>query len=210
MTKKPQKTDLQQEDHHPIAYGSMMLEAEEEAEKEKGEERQTASASCMAKKAISRRIAPTGGACRRPSGPLGGTPCRSRRVKAKGKGKDQGDGGKSKGEGKDQFFFKGQGKGVSALEYPDQEPYWSEESWSAEDGAWNPIAAVSKVRCNVSGAPCYVEKVPIRIMHKKNTAVNAQSTVKNTSKTHTTAEEGETKRRRRSRTRSQRKAGPSK
>ena len=36
MTKKPQKTDLQQEDHHPRAYGSMMLAAKEEVEKEKG------------------------------------------------------------------------------------------------------------------------------------------------------------------------------
>ena len=35
MTKKPQKTDLQQEDHHPRAYGSMMLVAKEEVGKEK-------------------------------------------------------------------------------------------------------------------------------------------------------------------------------
>ena len=53
MTKKPQKTDLQQEDHHhPRAHGSMMLAAKEEVEKEKGKERQTASASCVAKKAF--------------------------------------------------------------------------------------------------------------------------------------------------------------
>ena len=65
--------------------------------------------------------------------------------KAKGKGKDQGEEGKSKGKGKDQFFHKGQGKSVGALEYPDHEPYWSEESWSAEDVAWNLIGAVSKV-----------------------------------------------------------------
>ena len=58
MMKKPQKTDLQQEDRHPRAYGTMMLAAKEEVEKEKG--RQTASASCVAKRAISRRIAPTG------------------------------------------------------------------------------------------------------------------------------------------------------
>ena len=53
MTKKPQKTDLQQEDHHhPRAHGSMMLAAKEEVEKEKekGKERQTASASCLAKR----------------------------------------------------------------------------------------------------------------------------------------------------------------
>ena len=110
--------------------------------------------------------------------------------KAKGKGKDQGEGGKSKGKGKDQFFYKGQGKGVGALEYPDQEPYWSEESWSAEDVAWNPIGAVSnvKTRCNVSGV-LPVEKVPIRIMHKKNTAVKRQPTMKDVSKMHTTAED---------------------
>ena len=35
----------------------------------------------VAKRAISRRIAPTSGACRSPSGALVGTPCRSRRVK---------------------------------------------------------------------------------------------------------------------------------
>ena len=29
------------------------------------------------------------------------------------------------GKSKDQFFFKSQGKSVGALEYPDQEPYWS-------------------------------------------------------------------------------------
>ena len=52
MTKKPQKTDVQQEDHHPRAFGSTMLAAKEEVEKEK--ERQTASASCVAKKNISR------------------------------------------------------------------------------------------------------------------------------------------------------------
>ena len=44
-------------------------------------ERQTASVSCVAQKAISRRMAPTGGTCRRSSGALGGTPCCSRRVK---------------------------------------------------------------------------------------------------------------------------------
>ena len=73
--------------------------------------------------------------------------------KAKGKCKDQGEGGKSKGKGKDHLFYKGQGKGVGALEYPDLEPYSSEESWSAEDVAWNPIGAVSKVntKCIVSG-----------------------------------------------------------
>ena len=48
MTKKPQKTDLQQEDHHhPRAHGSMMLAAKDEVEKEKGKERQTSSASCV-------------------------------------------------------------------------------------------------------------------------------------------------------------------
>ena len=95
--------------------------------------------------------------------------------------------GKTKGKGKDQFFYKGQGKGVGALEYPDQEPYWSEESWSAEDVAWNPIGAVSKVktRCNVSGV-LPVEKVPIRIGHKKNTAVKRQPTMK---EMHTIAED---------------------
>ena len=72
----------------------------------------------------------------------------------------------------------------------DQEPYWSEESWSAEDVAWNPIGAVSnvKMRCNVSGV-LPVEKVPIRIMHKKNTAVKRQPTLKDGSKMHTTAED---------------------
>ena len=76
-------------------------------------------------------------------------------MKAKVKGKYHGDGGKSKGKGKDQFFHKGQGKGVVGLEYPDQELYWSEESWSAKDGAWNPVGAVPEVktRCNVSGFP---------------------------------------------------------
>ena len=110
--------------------------------------------------------------------------------RAKGKCEDQGEGGKSKGKGKDQFFCKGQGKGVGALEYPDQEPYWSEESWSAEDVAWNPIGAVSKVktRCNVSGV-LPVEKVPIRIMHNKNTAVKRQPTMKDVSKMHTIAED---------------------
>ena len=38
MTKKPQKTDLQQEDRHPRAYGSMLV-AKEEVGKEKGKER---------------------------------------------------------------------------------------------------------------------------------------------------------------------------
>ena len=65
----------------------MMLAAKDEVEKEKGKERQTASASCVAKKAISRRIAPTGGTCRRPSGALGGTLGRSRRVKQRVKAK---------------------------------------------------------------------------------------------------------------------------
>ena len=51
MTKKPQMTDLQQEDHHhPRAHGSMMLAAKDKVEKETGEERQTASVSCVAKK----------------------------------------------------------------------------------------------------------------------------------------------------------------
>ena len=43
----------------------------------------------------------------------------------------------------------------------------------------------------MSGVPCPVvpaEKVPIRIMHKNNTAVNGQSTTKNMSKMHTIAE----------------------
>ena len=145
MTKKPQKTDLQQEDHHPRAYGSIMLAAKEEVEKEKGKERQTASASCVVKKAILGRIAPTGGTCRRPKWSSWCSTLPFQKGKAKGKGKDQGEGGKSKGKGKDQFFYKGEGKGVGALEYPDQEPYWSEESWSAEEIAWNPIGAVSKV-----------------------------------------------------------------
>ena len=110
------------------------------------------------------------------------------KCKAKGQGKDQGEGGKSKGKGKDQFLYKGQGEGAGALEYPDQEPYWSEESWSAEDVAWNPIDAVSsvKTRCNVSGV-LPVEKVSIRIMHKKNTAVKRQPTMKDVSKMHTIA-----------------------
>ena len=110
--------------------------------------------------------------------------------KAKGKGKDQGEGGKSKGKGKDQFFYKGQGKGVGALEYTDQEPCWSEESWSAEDVAWDPIGAATnaKTRRVVSGV-LPVEKVPIRIMHKKNTAVKRQPTMKDVSKMHTTAED---------------------
>ena len=96
----------------------------------------------------------------------------------------------SKGKDKDQFFYKGQGKGVGALEYPDQEPYWSEESWSAEDVAWTPIGAGSnvKTRCNVSGV-LPVEKVPTRIMHKKSTAVKRQPTMKDVSKMHTTAED---------------------
>ena len=100
--------------------------------------------------------------------------------KAKGKGKDQGEGGKRKGKGKDQFLY----KGVGALEYPDQEPYWSEESWR------NPIEAVSKVktRCNASGV-LPVGKVPIRIMHKKNTAEERQPTMKDVSKMHTIAED---------------------
>ena len=89
--------------------------------------------------------------------------------KAKGKGKDQGEGGKSKGKGKDQFFYKGQGKGVGALEYP---------------GAVSNV----KTRCSVSGV-LPVEKVPIRIMHKKNTAVKRQPTMKDVSKMHTTAED---------------------
>ena len=44
----------------------------------------------------------------------------------------------------------------------------------------------------MSGVPCPVvpaEKVPIRIMHKNNTAVNGQSTTKNMSKMHTIAED---------------------
>ena len=47
----------------------------------------------------------------------------------------------------------------------------------AEDVAWNPIGAASnvKTRRNVSGV-LPVEKVPIRIMHKKNTAVKPQPT----------------------------------
>ena len=110
--------------------------------------------------------------------------------KAKGKGEDQGEGGKSKGKSKDQSFYKGQGKGVGAVEYPDQEPYWSEESWSAEDVARNPIGPVSnvKTRCNASGV-LPVEKVPIRIMHKKNTAVKRQPTMKDVSILHTIAED---------------------
>ena len=56
------------------------------------------------------------------------------------------------------------------MEYPDQEPYWTEESWSGEEGVWNLIGAVSKVktRCTVSGDPCPVRnagKVPSRRMH---------------------------------------------
>ena len=49
-----------------------------------------------------------------------------------------------------------------------------------------------KTTCNVSGVPCSVvpaEKAPIRIMHKKNTAVNGQPTVKNMSKMHTIAKD---------------------
>ena len=117
------------------------------------------SASCVAEKTISRRIAPTGGTCRKPNGALGGTTCRSRKVK--GKGKVQGEGGKSKGKGKDQFFHKGEGKGVGALQYPDQEPYWSEESWSAEGGAWNPIGAVSKSRRGALQVECPRTKFPL-------------------------------------------------
>ena len=47
-------------------------------------------------------------------------------------------------------------------------------------------------RCNASGVPCPVvpaEKAPIRIMHKKNTAVNQQSTMKNMGMMHTSAED---------------------
>ena len=77
-----------------------------------------------------------------------------------GEGKDQGEGGKSKGKGKDQFFYKGQGKGVGVLEYPDQEPYWSEASWSAEDGVWNPIGAVSKVKRGALQVDCLWRKFP--------------------------------------------------
>ena len=137
------------------------------------------------KKTISSRIAPTGGTCRRPNGALGGTPCRSRKVE----GEDQGEGGKSKDKGMDQFFYKGQGKGVGALEYPDQEPCWSEESWSAEDGARNPIGAVSKVktRCIASGVP--VEKVPNSIMHQKNTAMEWQPRKKSMRKMRTIAKD---------------------
>ena len=136
------------------------------------------SASCVAEKTISRRIAPTGGTCRKPNGALGGTTCRSRKGKAKGKGK-------SKGKGKDQFFYKGEGKGVGALQHPELDPYWSEESWSAEGGAWNPIGAVSKVktRCSASGVPA--DKVPISIMHKKNTALQGQPTMKSMRKMRT-------------------------
>ena len=184
MAKKPQKTDLQQEDHHPRAYRS-------DVEKEKGKERQTASA-CVAKKAISRRIAPTSGTCRRPNPVelLVEHLAVCRRVKQKVKSRTKAMEAKAMGKSKDQFFFKSQGKSVCALEYPDQEPYWSEGSWSAEDGAWNPIGAVSQVktRCNISGVPCPVvpaETVPIRIMHKKNTAVEGQPM----SKMHTIAED---------------------
>ena len=45
MTKKPQKTGVQQEDHHPRA-----CRLKEEVEKEKGRGRQTAGACCVAKK----------------------------------------------------------------------------------------------------------------------------------------------------------------
>ena len=90
--------------------------------------------------------------------------------KGKGKGKDQGDGGKSKGKGKGHYSYKGQGKGVSALEYPDQEPYWMEEAWSGEEGVWNLIGAVSKVKkkFTITEDPYSVGttgKVPSRRMH---------------------------------------------
>ena len=49
MTRKTQKTDFQRN-------GPTMLAAKEEVEKEKGKQRQTVSASCVAKKAISGRI----------------------------------------------------------------------------------------------------------------------------------------------------------
>ena len=104
--------------------------------------------------------------------------------KAKGKGKDQSEGRKSKGKGKDQFFYKGQGKGVGALEYPDQEPYWSNLGGMSLGGAVSKV----KTRCDVSGV-LPVEKVPIRIMHKKNTAVKRQPTMKDVSKMHTIAED---------------------
>ena len=116
-------------------------------------------------------------------------PCRSKRVKPGVKART-----KAMEETAKTSFSTTVKEKVCALEYPDQEPYWSEESWSAEDGAWNPIGAVSKVktRCIVSGVPCPVvqaEKVPIRIMHKKNTAVIGQSTMQNMSKMHTMAED---------------------
>ena len=57
---------------------------------------------------------------------------------------------KVKGKGKDQFFYKRSRQRVSVLcSNPDQEPHWSEESRSAEGGAWNPIGAVSKVKDEV-------------------------------------------------------------
>ena len=173
MTKKPQKTDLQQEDHHPRAYGSMMLAAKEEVEKEKGKEKADRECFLCGQKGHFKAHCPNRWCVPKTQWSSWWNTLPFQKGKAKGKGKDWCKGGKSKGKGKDQFFYKGQGKGFSALEYPDQEPWWSEESWSAEDVAWNPIGAVSKVktRCNVSGV-LPVEKVPIRIMQKNNTAVN--------------------------------------
>ena len=64
--------------------------------------------------------------------------------KAKGKGKDYGKGdGKIKGKG----MFKGQGKGMGALEQPyEQEPQWQDDGWGSQDGGWNLIGAVSKMK----------------------------------------------------------------
>ena len=74
------------------------------------------------------------------------------------------------------------------------------------------VQCQDEVQCKWSPAR---GKVPIRLMHKKNTAVKRQPTMKDVSKMHTIAEDthevekDETKRRGRSRTCSRSKAGRS-
>ena len=137
----------------------------------------------MAKKAISRRIAPTSGTCRRPNGALGGTLCRSRRVKQRGKAKTRAKEAKERVKARISSSTKVTAK-VSVL--------WSTQTRS-RTGRRN--LGAQKMSHGIRSEPCSrsrrlpVEKVPIKIMHKKNTAVKRQPPMKDVSKMHTIAED---------------------
>ena len=159
MTKKPQ-----------------MLAAKGEVEKEKGKERQAASASRVAKKDISRRIAPTGGTCRRPSGALVGTLWRFRRVKQRVKARTRAMEAKARVKARTSSSAKVKAK-VWVLWITQTRSRTGRRNLGAPKMAHGTRSQPCP-RCNVSGVPCPV--VPA--------AVNGQSTMKNMSKMHTTAE----------------------